>query len=152
MTAQRKSPIVTFHGLRGNLPMNTVSAPWHSVHWYLGSACPNSHHYGLQLCTVMASKCISKLARLQASKPAESQPSSPSPNKLNYGLHMHLYTRSIKACKHARLRPLNASLNPLAYGLHVHLQSRSIMASMCIFKPARLQPRNTLHHGLQMHL
>jgi len=55
------------------------------------SVSPNSHDYGVQVCTVTASKCISKLA--------QSRPPSVSPNSLAHGLRVHLQTRSITACK-----------------------------------------------------
>ena len=87
------------------------------------------------------SKYSSKLARLQ--------PPSVSPISLDYGLPVHLQTRSIVACNLARSQPPSASPNSLDYCLQVrmimastsaYLQTHTITASKCISKLARLQP------------
>jgi len=91
----------------------------------LQSASQNSLDYGLQVRTIMASKCFSKLAR--------SWPPSASPNWLDDDLQVYLPTRSIKASKFiyklARSRPPSVSPNSLEYNLQMHLQTRSITAS-----------------------
>jgi hypothetical protein len=111
--------------------MNTVSAP----------VAPPSRTTASRL---TASKYSSNLAR--------SWPPSGSPNSLDYGLQVHLQTRSITASKCisklARLRPPSSH----DHGLQVHLQTRSISASKCISKLARLRPPSSHDHGLQMHL
>jgi len=109
---------------------------------------PNSLNDGLQVRTIMASKCIYTLA--WSLRP------SASPKSFNYGLQVHLQTRSITAfkciSKVARLQ-LPSSHN---HGLEVHLQSRSIMASKCLSKLAQSQPSsvslNTPNYGCQVHL
>jgi len=87
--------------------------------------------------SIMACKCISKLARLW------------SPNLLYHGVQLHLQTRLITASKSiselAPSQPPSASPNLLDHGLQVHLQARSIMASKCISKLAQLQPPVHLH-------
>ena len=65
---------------------------------------------------------------MYSSKLAWSRPLSVSPNSLDYGLQVHLQTRSITACNFARSWP------PSAY-----LQTRSIKASRGISKLARLR-------------
>ena len=71
----------------------------------------------LQSRSIMASKCISKLAQSQL--PSESLPSP------DYGLHV----RTMMACKCiyklARSRPPSASPNSPDHGLQVHLQTSS---------------------------
>jgi len=121
----------------------------------------------LQSRSIMASKCISKLAQSQL--PSESLPSP------DYGLHV----RTMMACKCiyklARSRPPSASPNSPDHGLQVHLQTRPITASKCISKLAQhsirvyLKPRtntlpmfaqsphssaspHSLDRGLQVHL
>jgi len=74
-----------------------------------------------------------------SSKLAQSHPPSVSLNSLNYGLPVHLQTRSITASKCisklARSRPPSVSPNSLQYCLQVH----TIMASTCSSKLARPQ-------------
>jgi len=90
----------------------------------LRSVSPPSLEYGLQVhlqsCSISASQCISKLARLRPSCSHD------------HGLQVHLQTRSIVASncisKLTRLRP--TSLHD--HGRLVHLETRSIMASECI--------------------
>jgi len=99
----------------------------------------NSLNYGLQVRSITASKCISKLAWLW--------PPSASPNSLDYCLPLHLQTRSIMAseciCKFTRLRP------PCS---HNHgLQVRTIMASKCISKLARSLPGSVCLSSLHRH-
>jgi len=105
----------------------------------------------------MASKCISRLARLRhaslhdhglqvhITRLARSRPPSVSPNSLDYRLQVYLQTRSITACKCisrlARSRPPSVSPDSLDYGL----QARTIMASKCISP-------HSLDHGLLVYL
>jgi hypothetical protein len=123
----------------------------------------------------MASKYISKLARLQppsvfsnplnygrqvhphtrtitASKctPNLAQLWSPSasPQLLNHGVQVHRQPRSITAFKIARTRPPRVYPNSLDYGLH----NRSITASNWISKHARLRPPRSHDHGLQVRM
>jgi len=90
------------------------------------SVSPNSLDYGLQVHTIMASKCIS-------------------PNSLDHGLQVYLQTRSITTSKCiSKLdwsRPPSVSPDSLDYGLQV----RTIMASKCI------SPQS-LNHSLQVYL
>ena len=107
-------------------------------------------------------------------------PPSTHPNSLDYGLQVHLQTRSIAASKCisklTQSLPPSASRNSLNRGLQVHLQTRlitaskftrswppsadlqtrSIVASKCISKLARSRPPSaspiSLDHGLQVHL
>jgi len=119
--------------------------------------------------SITASKCISRLARLRAprshdhclqvhiSKLARSRPPSVSPNSLDYGLQVHLQTRSItiSECisKFTRSRPPSVSPNTLDYRLQVHLQIRSITALEYISEFTRSSftgaPRIALKHRLQ---
>jgi hypothetical protein len=89
-------------------------------------------HFHLQSRSIMASNCISKLAR--------SQHPSVSPSSLDNGFHVHLQPRSITASKCiyklARLRPPSSH----DHRMQVHLQSPSMTASKCIYKLARLRP------------
>jgi hypothetical protein len=91
----------------------------------------------VQTSSIMASKCISKLAR--------SRPPCESPNSLDYGLQVCMIMAS--KC---------ISPNSLDRGLQVHLQTHSIMASNCISKLAQSQPSNvSLHspdYGLQVRM
>jgi len=162
MGAQRYSHLIIFPRLRVNSLMNRVSAP---------GAPPIDRLQVLpRSCSIMACKCISKLAR--------SRPPNASRNSLDRGLQVHLQTRSIAASKcisefnlisaskcisdFTRSRPPSASPNSLDHGLPVHLQTRSITASKCIsiLAPvsnlARLPPPsaspNSLDHGLGVYL
>jgi hypothetical protein len=91
------------------------------------SVSPLSLDHGIQVPTIMASKCIYTLAR--------SLPPSASPNSLDPSLQFHLQNRSIAAskciCKLTRLQP-----------------------PKCISNLARLRPSssspNSLDHGLQI--
>jgi len=78
---------------------------------------PNSLDYGLQVHlqsrSIMASKCISKCARLR--------PSSSHDHGLQVQLHTHLITASKCFSKLARSRPLSASPNSLDFSLQVYL-------------------------------
>jgi len=111
--------------------------------------------------SIMASKCISKLARWQ--------PPSASPNSLHHGLQLHLQTRSVTSSKcisrlahlqpassqddghevHisklAQSRPPSVSTNSVDYGLH-----------KCISRDAPSRPRSislsSLHRHIEGHL
>jgi len=147
------------------------------LYWLLGLRTPVTVR--LRTRSMMASECISKLARSQAP--------GVSPNSLDYSLqvrtipafHVHLQPRSITASecisKLARSQPPGESPNSHDHGLQVHtitackvarsrpprshdhglqmhLQIRTITASKCISKLAWLQ-RPSLHdHSLQVHL
>ena len=118
-----------------------------AVHRPALSTCPISKVH-LQTHSIMASKCISKFARLQP------------PSSHNHSLQVHLQTRSITASKciskPARWRPPSASPNSLDNGLQVHLQTPSIAISECISKFTRSRPpsvcANTVDYYLQVHL
>ena len=103
--------------------MNRVSSP--------GAPSIDRLQVLVQCRTIMASKCISKLARLRP------------PSSHDHGLQMHLQTRSITAFKCiseftitaskcistlARLRPPSSH----DHGLQLHPQTGSITASKCI--------------------
>jgi len=135
------------------------------------SVSPNSLDYYLHVCTIMASNCISKLTRSQppsvfgsSSIPASKftwswptkhiskfprvRPPSASSNSLDYGLQVHLQTRSTMASKfNSELNLISASMcisELLALGLQMHLKTCSITASKCISELNNL--------GLQLHL
>jgi len=80
------------------------------------SVSPNSLDYGLQVRTIMASKCIS-------------------PNSLGHGLQVHLQTRSIPASKciseFTRSQSPSAYPNSLNHSLQLHLSVHSISVSKC---------------------
>jgi hypothetical protein len=109
---------------------------------------PNSLNCSLPVRTMMASKCISKLARLRPL------------NSLNHGLQVYLQTCKITASmcisKLTRLWPLNSlnytlqSISPNSnnYNLQVQLQTHTITVS----ELAPLQPLSPHDHGLQAHL
>jgi len=82
----------------------------------------------LQSRSIIACKCISKLARLQ--------PQSASLTSLDLGLQVHLQTQSITASKCisklARSRPPSASPSSPNLGLQMHLKTRLITPSECI--------------------
>jgi len=88
-------------------------------------------------CSIMASMCISKLAR--------AQPPSLSPHLLDHSLEVC----TLMACK--RISP-SASLSSLDLGLQVHLQTHSIMASKFISKLPLLWPPNVSRCSLQSNL
>ena len=76
------------------------------------SVSPDWSDYGLQVRTIMASKCIAELARslpesshdrglqVHISKLARSWPASVFPNMLDYRLQVHLYSRSFTALEY----------------------------------------------------
>ena len=84
--------------------------------------CPQSHDYSLQVCNIMASKCIS-------------------PNSHDHGLQVHLPPCLITASKIALSWP------PSAY-----LQTRTITASKCISTLTPLRPPSSQDQGRQVHL
>ena len=90
----------------------------------------------LQTRSIIASKCISTLAR--------SWPPSASPSSLNHGLQVHLWV-------HLITRSSSASLNSLDHDLGVHLWVQSITASKRISTYTRLPhlsaSPNLLEHG-----
>jgi len=137
---------------------------WRTIHWLPLSIRPNSLNHGIQVRTILASKCITKLARLGPL------------NSLAHGLQVYLPTRMIMASKCipklARLRPLNrldhrlqlyhqtctipASMFTQLWPPCAYLQTRSITASKCISIVARLWPSSaspkSLNYSLQVHL
>ena len=80
-----------------------------SVHQLPTNTRPNSLHYGLQVCTIMASKCISTLTRLLPL------------NSLDHSLQLYLQTSTVTASKFARSWPPSASTTTLNHNLAVHL-------------------------------
>jgi len=101
------------------------------------SSRPDSLDYGLQVCTIMASKCISKLA--------PSLPPSVSLKSLDYGLETCSIKSSKCISKHAPSWSLSASLSSLDHGLQVYLEIHLITASKCISKLAR-----SLHQSVSL--
>jgi len=92
---------------------------------------PNSLDYSLQLCTIMASKFISNVARLWP--PSISWLTHLRPASLHYHHHqLYLQTRQITIteciCKFTRSQPLSVSPTTLDSRLSMHLQTRSITA------------------------
>jgi hypothetical protein len=119
------------------------------------SASPNSLDHGLQVCTNIASKCISKLARLRPpsaslsysitpskgiSKRARSRRPIASSNQHNHGLPVHMIIASKCISKLTPLWPPSAAL------------SYSISASKCSSKLAQSRPPSSHDHSLQVHL
>ena len=102
----------------------------------------------LQSRSIMASKSISKLPRLQ--------PPSASPNSLNHGLQVRTTIVSKYISKLAWLRPTSGSLRSLDLGLQGRLQIQLITESNCISEFSRSWPPSaspdTLDHGIQLHL
>jgi len=122
----------------------------------------------LQSPSIIACKCISKLAR--------SQPQSAPPHSINHclqahhlssldlGLQVYLQTRSITASKFARSWPPSVSPNSLDPGLQKHLPSSLDLGlevylqtrSMTVCKFARSWPpsasANSVNPGLHVHL
>jgi len=91
------------------------------------------HQVLLHSCSIMTSKCISKLNC--------SQPASISPKWLNYSLHVRKMAASKRITKLAQSRPPCVSLTALNYSL----QARTLMAFKCM-------SLNSLNHGLQVQL
>jgi len=135
--------------------MNRVSAPIAPPFWTyclqidrLLSTPPIPLGHGLQVHpqtrSIMASKCISKLARSQAS--------SASPKLLDHGFQTRSITASKCISNNARSWPPSASPNSLDHSLQVHPQTRSIAASKWISKLARSRPPSaspkSLDYGL----
>jgi len=112
------------HGLQVHLQLARSQPP---------SVSPNSHDFGLQVSTIMPSKCIS-------------------PNSLDHGLLVFIKTRSITASKFGRGWPPSASPHFLDNYLEVYLWVHSITASKCISKYTRLPlsnaSPNSLNHAL----
>jgi len=140
---------------------------------------PISLGYGLQVHlhtrSIMASKCISQLARPERSsvslnlhdyglqlgmitatycisKLTQLRPRSLSPHLFDYGLQVRMIMASKCIYTLAWSQPPSTSPNSLNHGLQVHLQTRSITAFKCISKLARLQTPSSYDHGLQVHL
>jgi len=140
-------------------PMNRVLAP---VPTFLRIYRLQFNHLQvlLQFRSIMAFKCISKLAQLW--------PPSASPNLLDYSLQVRtidgLQTRSIIASKcisqFTWSWPRSASPNLLDHGLQVHmingLQTHFITVSKCIFQFTRSRALcaspNSFYHSLPVHL
>ena len=95
----------------------------------LQSVSPYSLNYGLQVRTIMASKCISKLAR--------SRPPGVSPTSLDYGIEVHLQTRviTILECISKFSRSRHPSVSPDT--LDCCLQVRLVTASKCVSTSAK---------------
>ena len=114
----------------------------------LRSVSPNSHDSGLQVRTIMASECISKLAR--------SYCRCASPSSLDHGLQVNLQIRSITTCKCFSKFAWIWTPSLHDHGIQVHLHTRSLTASKCISKYAWLlapsPSRILLHHGLRVYL
>jgi len=106
------------------------------------SASPNLLDHGLQVHlqsrSIMASKCISRLALLWLASLHDQCLQSGSPNSLDYGLQV----RTIMVCR-------CTCPNSLDHSLQVHLQTLSITASSCIFKLSRLWSASSHDHGLE---
>jgi len=87
----------------------------------LPSVSPDLLDYGLQVHTIMPSRCTS-------------------PNSHNHSLRVYVQTHSITACKFAWSRPPTVSPNSVLYGLH-----------KCISQLARSRPRSTVLSPLNRH-
>jgi hypothetical protein len=89
---------------------------------------PHSLHCGLQVRTMMAPTCISKLARLVLR------------NALNHSLHVYCHTATITDSRFVRSFPPSSSRNLLNHNIGVHLEVYPITASKLISKPAQSWP------------
>ena len=109
----------------------------------LRSVSLNLLNYGIQVRTIMALKCISKVA--------PSQHSSECPNSLDYGLPV----RTIKASKCisslAGAWSRSASLSSLDHGLQVYLQISVISAWTVMFNLAQSLPRSVSLSSIDHH-
>jgi len=159
-------------------PMNRVSASIARPFWTTSSrlttfkscssltwswpprASRNSLDYGPQVClqtrSIIAPKCIFKLAWLRPPSSHDHCLPSVSPNPLDHGLGVHLWTQSITApnCifKLARLRPPSVAPNCLITASRSISKPRSIMASKFAgSRPPSASP-NSLDHGLRVPL
>jgi len=105
---------------------------WHAMHQPHSSTHPISLNQVLlvhiQICSIVAFKCISKLTELQLP--------SASPNLLDHGNQVYLQSSSITACTFALSRISSTSPHLLDYGIQVD----TIMTSMF----SSILPR--LHH------
>jgi len=113
----------------------------------LRSLSPTSHDYGRQVRLIMASKCISQLAR--------SRSRSASGSSLDFGLPVYLQIHSVTLCKCISTLTRFQTPSSHDHGLQVHLQPCSIMISECISKftwsrPPSVSP-NPLNFRLQVH-
>jgi hypothetical protein len=100
---------------------------------------PHSLNYGIQVHTIMASKCIyTRLITLSESISnfTRSQPTSVSPNTLDYHLHVHLHLGSITASKFTWPLPPSASQTCPGTGFK------------CIIEFVRSQPPSASLHSL----
>ena len=110
---------------------------------------PRAHllDYGLQVLTIVASRCISPIwldDGLQVHWQTRSSTASicfytlarwwapsASASSLDHSLQVYLYTRPITACKFTGSRPPSESANPLDHGLGVYLWVYSIVIFWC---------------------
>jgi len=116
--------------------------------WVLQSTTPIPIDHGrqvhLQIHSIMAYKCISKLT--------QSQHRSISPKSHDCGLQVYLQTPMIASSKFARSQHPSAFPNSPDHGLGVHFQTRLVTASKWISKLAPVWPLSSLDHALQVHL
>ena len=82
-------------------------------HWPSPSLPAISFDHGLQVCTIMASKCMSKLAPWQSR--------SASLSSFYHGLKVNVKIRSITASKFAQSRPPSSLPNSLDHSFQVDL-------------------------------
>ena len=132
------------HGLQMDFQPSTITAS-KLARSQRPSVSPNSHDYGLQVRTIMDSKCISPNSHnygLQSSQNHSfeihishlAQLRIPSSHDHSLQVHIYISLILISECnsEFTRLRPLTISPNTLNYHLQVHLQTHSITASECI--------------------
>jgi len=127
--------------------MNRVSAPGvpsiDRLYVLVQSHSTTASKVHLETRSIMASKCISKLARLRP------------PSSHGHRLQVHLQTRSITACmcisKLTQSRSRSASLSSLDHSLQVSVQIQSITASKSMSKLARSRPRSGSLSSLNRH-
>jgi len=130
------------------LPTTTSMYSSNVVWSWPPSAFLNSPNHGFQVCTIMASSYIFKLA------------SSPPPSSHNHNLQLHLQTCSITAStcisELTGSWPASSSPNSIDSGLQVYLWVHSILASKIMSQLAWSQAPSAslgwLNHHLQAHL
>ena len=146
--ASSTHPISLDHSFK--LHISNLSRSWPP------SVSPDLLDYGLQVCTIMASKCISKLCWLWPPSSHDHGLQCISPNSLDQGIQVYLQPRSIADSKFARSRSPSASPNLLAHDLGVHLKVHLITTPKCSSNDALLplpsSSANSLDHSLGVYL
>ena len=128
-----------------------------AIHLSLSGTHPTSHHYSLQVRTIMLSNCVFNLDRLQ--------PPSESPSWLNYGLQVHPQKCSITASNVRKIIVLQVHISKLGESWSPTVSPNSVdyavqvcmtISSKCISTLARSRSRSasvcSLDHRFQAYL